>query len=166
MLRPVYQTVFGGFRSANSVSEFLRLIGIRGKNVRSIRQLEVLNLTLTLCNGDINGKWDTIKRWQSWWFFFQVVVKTCRILASSHVSVPCRTNQRKFGLQRSRQERPKRPKTAKWVILKGDSSLDALFKGYGRDSSCSGLLTCQGTLWNQSETMRTSKKPSGMSKTD
>ena len=56
MLRPVYQTVFGGFRSANSVSEFLRLIGIRGKNVRLIRQLEVLNLALTLCNGEFNGK--------------------------------------------------------------------------------------------------------------
>ena len=56
MLRPVYQTVFGGFRSANSVSEFLRLIGIRGKNVRLIRQLEVLNLALTLFNGEFNGK--------------------------------------------------------------------------------------------------------------
>ena len=37
------------------------------------------------------------------------------------------------------------------------------FQGYGRDSSCDGLLTRHGTLWNQSENMRTSKEPSGTS---
>ena len=92
------------------------------------------------------------------------MVNTCSILASSHVSVPYKTNQRKFGLQRRRQEWPKWLKPAKWVILKRDGRLDALFKGYGRDSSCSGLLTCQGTLWNQSEAIRTFQDPSGTSK--
>ena len=38
------------------------------------------------------------------------------------------------------------------------------FKGYGRYSRWSGFLTCQGTIWNQSETMRTSKDLSGTSK--
>ena len=36
--------------------------------------------------------------------------------------------------------------------------------GYGRDLQCSGTLTCQGTLENQSETIRTPKEPSGMAK--
>ena len=58
----------------------------------------------------------------------------------------------------------KRAKTAKRVILKGDVCLDTHFQGYWIGSNCYGLLTCLGTLWNQSETMRTSKEPSGMSK--
>ena len=58
------------------------------------------------------------------------------------------------------QVHSKGPKTAKWVILKGDGSLVHIFHGYERESSCSGLLTCKGTLWNQSEAMRTSKEPS------
>ena len=37
------------------------------------------------------------------------------------------------------------------------------FQGYGRESSCSEPIICQGTLWNQSETMKTSKAPSGAS---
>ena len=39
--------------------------------------------------------------------------------------------------------------------------LTQYLKGYVTESSFSGLLTCQGTLWNQTETMKTSKKPSG-----
>ena len=57
----------------------------------------------------------------------------------------------------------KKGQNGKKGVFKGDGNLDALFKGYGRDSSCSGLLTCKGTLWNQSETMNTSKKSSGKS---
>ena len=37
--------------------------------------------------------------------------------------------------------------------------------GYWRDSTCSGLLTCPGSLFNQSETMKASKEVSGTSKT-
>ena len=59
---------------------------------------------------------------------------------------------------------PKRAKKVKKVIFKGVVVLTHFFHGYGRDSSCSGLLTCQGNLWNQSEIMRTSKDPSGISK--
>ena len=39
------------------------------------------------------------------------------------------------------------------------------FQGKVRHLRCSGLLTSKGTLWNQSETMRTSKKLSILSKT-
>ena len=39
------------------------------------------------------------------------------------------------------------------------------FQGKVRQLRCSGLLTSKGTLWNQSETMRSSTKPLGMSKT-
>ena len=45
-----------------------------------------------------------------------------------------------------------------------DGSIDTHFLGYGWDLQCSGILICQCTLWNQSETMRTSKQPSGTSK--
>ena len=39
------------------------------------------------------------------------------------------------------------------------------FQGYGKDFQCSGILLCQGTLENRSETMRNSKEPQGTSKT-
>ena len=39
------------------------------------------------------------------------------------------------------------------------------FQGNLRYLRCYGLLTCQGTLWNQSETMGTLKRLAGMSKT-
>ena len=42
--------------------------------------------------------------------------------------------------------------------------LTHLFQGCGRDSKCSYLLLCQGNLWNQRETTRTSKEPSEKSK--
>ena len=38
-IRPVFKNALCGFRSAHSVSEFLRLIVITGKNFRSIGQL-------------------------------------------------------------------------------------------------------------------------------
>ena len=58
-----------------------------------------------------------------------------------------------------------RVKKVKRVIFKGVVVLTHFFLyGYGRDSSGSGLLTCQGNLYNYSETMRTSKDPSGISK--
>ena len=43
-IRPVCKNALSGFRSAHSVSEFLRLIVITGKNFRSFGQLEVPNL--------------------------------------------------------------------------------------------------------------------------
>ena len=43
--------------------------------------------------------------------------------------------------------------------------LTRFFQGNVRNLMYFGLLTCQGNLWNQSETERTSKKLSGMSKT-
>ena len=42
--------------------------------------------------------------------------------------------------------------------------LTYLYKGYGIDLQCSGILACQGTLWNQSETMRTSREAPETSK--
>ena len=36
--------------------------------------------------------------------------------------------------------------------------LTHFFQGYGINSSCSRLLTCMGSLWNKSETMKTLKK--------
>ena len=37
------------------------------------------------------------------------------------------------------------------------------YQGHGRHLSCSGFLSCQGTLLNQSETMKTLKGLSGTS---
>ena len=58
------------------------------------------------------------------------MVETPDILASSHVKVPYRSNQIQRGLQKNRQDHQKPPKTAKWVIFKGDGSLDALFSRF------------------------------------
>jgi hypothetical protein len=55
------------------------------------------------------------------------MVETCNNQASSHVKVPYRTNQIQRGLPRNRQDHPKRPKNAKWVIFKRDGSLDTPF---------------------------------------
>ena len=116
-------------------------------------------------NGDFNGKWAKKLRLQSWRTLFDGMVETRSVLDSSHVRVPYGTNLRQWGPPTSRQERPKWPKLAKRVIFKGDSSLDALFQGYRRDSKCSRLITCQGTLWNLWKTMMTSNELSGTSKT-
>ena len=102
--------------------------------------------------------------------FFKVLGETQCVLDSSHVRVPYgpdETNQRQWGFQSSLQEcqkRPKKGKKVKRVIFKGVVVLTHFFHGYGRASSCSRLIACQGNLWNQSETMRTSKDPSGISK--
>ena len=77
---------------------------------------------------------------------------------------PIRDNEDFKGAFRNVKNGPNRAKKVKRVIFKGVVVLTHFFHGYGRDSSCSGLLTCQGNLWNQSETMRTSKDPSGISK--
>ena len=37
-------------------------------------------------------------------------------------------------------------------------------QGNGRSLGCSGITTCQGNLWNQKETMKTSRELSGTSK--
>ena len=68
------------------------------------------------------------------------------------------------GALRNVKNGPKRAKNVIWVIFKGVVVLKHFFHGYGRDSSCSGLLTCQGNLRNHSETMRTSKGASAISK--
>ena len=52
----------------------------------------------------------------------------------------------------------------KKVFLKRDGSLDKLFSRLF-DSGCSGFFICQATLWNQSETLKTSKELSGISVT-
>ena len=54
---------------------------------------------------------------------------------------------------------------AKGEFSKEVAVLTRFFQGNVRNLRCFGLLTCQGNLWNQSETVRTSKKLSGMSKT-
>ena len=70
--------------------------------------------------------------------------------------LPFGTNQIPRGLPSSAQVFSKGQKQPNWVIFKGGSSLDTL-SGYESDSSCSGNLTCQGTLWNQSEAIKSEK---------
>ena len=77
---------------------------------------------------------------------------------------PIRDNEDFKGAFKNVKNGPKMAKKVKRVIFKGVVVLTHLFHGYGSESSCSGLLTCQGSPWNQSETMRTSKDPSGISK--
>ena len=59
------------------------------------------------------------------------------------------------GALRNVKNGPKMANKVIRVIFKGVVVLKHFFHGYGRDSSCSGLLTCQGNLWNHSETMGT-----------
>ena len=77
---------------------------------------------------------------------------------------PIRDNEDYKGAVRNVKNGPKSANKAKRVIFKGGGSLDTHFAGYGRDSSFSGLLTCQGILLNQSDTIRTSNELSGTSK--
>ena len=46
-------------------------------------------------------------------------------------------------------------KIKKRLILKETAVLAQFFQGHWSDSSCSGVLTCQGTRSNQSKTMKT-----------
>ena len=49
----------------------------------------------------------------------------------------------------------KRTKTGKRLFSKEKAVLALFFlRGYGRDLKYSGLLTCQGILWNQSGALR------------
>ena len=75
-----------------------------------------------------------------------------------------RDNEDFKGALRNVKTGPKRAKMVIRVIFKGVVVLRHFVHGYVRDSSCSGLLTCQGNLWNQSEAMRTSKDLSEISK--
>ena len=77
---------------------------------------------------------------------------------------PVRDNEDFKGAFRNAKNGPNRVKKVKRVAFKGVAVMAHFFHGYGRDSSCSELFTCQGNLWNQLETMRTSKDPSGISK--
>ena len=64
------------FRFAHSVSEFVGLIGISGKNVGSIGYREELDLALTIFNEEFNGKKYKKKlSRQSLCLFFKVRVK-------------------------------------------------------------------------------------------
>ena len=126
-IRPLFKNALCGFRSAHSFSEFLRSIGISGKNFRSIGHLEVPDLASLIFNEEFNGIWYKKLTWQSWCTLFKVVVGNGSVLGSLHLRVPYRTNRRQWGLLRSLQERPKGPKTGKLVIFRGDGSLDSLF---------------------------------------
>ena len=57
-------------------------------------------------------------------------------------------------------------KPAKKDFFKETAVLTKFVHGYVRDSRCSGLLTCKGTLWNQSATMKTLKDASETLKTE
>ena len=59
---------------------------------------------------------------------------------------PIRYNEDFKGAIRNVKTTKKMVKKVKRVIFKGDGSLDTLFNGFGRDLSCSGLLTWQGSL--------------------
>ena len=80
---------------------------------------------------------------------------------SGYLIEPIGDNEDFQGAFRNVQKGQKQPNL--W-FSKETAVLTHFFQGYGRDSSCSGLLTCQGTLWNQSETMKTFQDPSGTSK--
>ena len=83
----------------------------------------------TTKNGQ-HGKKGDFQRRRLWRTFFKVKGETHSVLDSSHVRVPHRINQRQWGLQRSRQERPKQPKMAKMAnskMFNGDSSFNAPF---------------------------------------
>ena len=54
---------------------------------------------------------------------------------------PIRDDKDLKGAVRNVKNYQKRAKKVKRVIFQGDNSLDILFNGFGRDSSCSGLLT-------------------------
>ena len=76
------------------------------------------------------------------------------------------THQKHWGVQGSLYDSQKHPKRAKNIFFKGwffkgMVVLTHFFDGYGKDSSCSGLLTYQRNLCNQLETMPTLKDPSG-----
>ena len=80
---------------------------------------------------------------------------------SGYLIEPIRDNEDFQGAFRTILRGQKQPNG--W-FSKETTVLTHFFQGYGRNSSCSGLLTCQGSLWNQSETMRTFQDPSGTSK--
>ena len=61
---------------------------------------------------------------------------------------PIRDNEDFKGAFRNVKNGQKRAKKVKRVIFKGVVVLTHLFHGYGRESSCSGLLTCLGNPWN------------------
>ena len=75
-----------------------------------------------------------------------------------------RGNEDFKGALRNVKNGPKRAKKIIRVIFKEVVVLKHFFHGYVRDSSCSGLLTCQGNLWNHSESIRTSKDASAIYK--
>ena len=88
------------------------------------------------------------------------------ILHMSGYLITMITHQKHWGVQGSLYDCQKHPKRAKQIFLKrwffkGMVVLTHFFDGYGKDSSCSGLLTYQRNLCNQSETMPTLKDPSG-----
>ena len=53
--RPVFKKALCELKSAHSVCEFLRLMGISGKNSRSIRHLEVPDPASLILNGEFDG---------------------------------------------------------------------------------------------------------------
>ena len=59
--------------------------------------------------------------------FFNVLVNSYSFLDFAHIRVPCGANHWLWGLPKSSEECQKSPKTAKWVIFKGDSTLDVFF---------------------------------------
>ena len=107
---------------------------------------------------------DFQRRQQSWFIFFKVMGETQVFLDFSHARVPYGTNQRQWRLPRTRQERRKGPKNSRiGEFQRRRQSWCIFLQVFGRDSSCYWLLTCQGTLWNHLETLKTSKELSGTS---
>ena len=76
---------------------------------------------------------------------------------SGYIMEPIRDHEDYQGSVRNVKKGKKTPNG--W-FSKETAVLTYFCQGYRRYSSCSGLLTCQGTLWSHSETMKTSKEPS------
>ena len=69
-----------------------------------------------------------------------------------------KTSMKPPGTSIGAKKGPNKEKEKKGEIFKGNAVLMHFFQDYGRESKWYGLLTCQGTLWNQKEAMKTSKE--------
>ena len=106
---PVYITITGGLRSAQSFCKLLRLIGICGKmsGQSDDSKCSTWQWPFSMENF-MENETKKIRRQQGFGKYLQYSV------IFVYIRVPYRTNQGQWGLPRSHQERPKRPKTAKW----------------------------------------------------
>ena len=105
---PVYITITGGLRLAQYFCKLLRLIGICGKMSGQSDDSKCSTWQWPFSMGNfMENETKQIRRQQGFGKYLQYSV------IFVYIRVPYRTNQGQWGLPRSHQERPKRPKTAK-----------------------------------------------------